>query len=55
MAPPLTTVHQPRRRIGIESARILLENIENDDKEKIEKSVFEPHIVIRNSVKKLFS
>ena len=55
MAPPLTTVHQSRRRIGIESARILLENIENGDKEKIEKLVFEPYAVIRNSVKKLIS
>ena len=53
LTPPLTTIHQPRRRIGIQSARILIENIENQNKKVIEKIVFDPHLVIRGSVRKI--
>ena len=53
LSPPLTTIHQPRKRIGIQSARILIENIENENKKVIEKIVFEPNLVIRGSVRKI--
>ncbi|MDF4804963.1 substrate-binding domain-containing protein, partial [Vibrio parahaemolyticus] len=51
-SPPLTTIHQPKRRVGKNAFEILLERIK--DKEH-EKRVFEmqPEIVIRNTVKKL--
>ncbi len=51
-SPPLTTVHQPKRRVGKNAFEILLERIK--DKEH-EKRVFEmqPEIVVRDSVKKL--
>ena len=53
LSPPLTTIHQPRKRIGIQSARILIENIENENKKVIEKIAFEPNLVIRGSVRKI--
>jgi LacI family transcriptional regulator len=53
LTPPLTTIHQPRRRIGIQSARILIENIENKNKKIIEKIAFDPNLVIRGSVRKI--
>ena len=48
-SPPLTTVHQPKRRVGKNAFEILLERIK--DKEH-EKRVFEmhPEIVIRDTV-----
>jgi LacI family transcriptional regulator len=52
LSPPLTTIHQPRKRIGKESVNILLNNIENE-KRAIKKTVFEPHIVIRGSVRSI--
>lgn len=53
LKPPLTTIHQPRVRIGENSTRILLNNIENPNKKIIEKVVFEPHLVIRGSVRNI--
>ena len=53
LTPPLTTIHQPRIRIGHQSAKILIENIENENKKVIEKIAFEPHLVIRGSVRKI--
>ncbi len=53
LTPPLTTIHQPRRRIGTQSARILIENIENKNKKVIEKIDFAPNLVIRGSVRKI--
>ncbi|PFG45831.1 LacI family transcriptional regulator [Vibrio sp. ES.051] len=51
-SPPLTTIHQPKRRVGKNAFEILLERIK--DKEH-EKRVFEmqPELVIRNTVKKM--
>ncbi|KJY83138.1 transcriptional regulator [Vibrio galatheae] len=51
-SPPLTTVHQPKRRVGKNAFEILLERIK--DKEH-EKRVFEmhPEIVERNTVRNL--
>ncbi|EEX36993.1 HTH-type transcriptional repressor PurR [Vibrio metschnikovii] len=51
-SPPLTTVHQPKRRVGKNAFEILLERIK--DKEH-ERRIFEmhPEIVERDSVKKL--
>jgi LacI family purine nucleotide synthesis repressor len=52
LSPPLTTIHQPRKRIGLESLRMLLHNIEHEEKER--KSVaFPPHLVKRGSVRSL--
>ena len=53
LKPPLTTIHQPRKRIGENSTRILLHNIENHDRKIIEKVVFDPHQVIRGSVRNI--
>lgn len=52
LSPPLTTMHQPRKRIGRESVRILLNNIENENID-IRKVAYKPHIVVRGSVRKL--
>ncbi|NLS11300.1 HTH-type transcriptional repressor PurR [Vibrio sp. SM6] len=51
-SPPLTTIHQPKRRVGKNAFEILLERIK--DKEH-EKRVFEmhPEIVVRDTVKKM--
>jgi DNA-binding LacI/PurR family transcriptional regulator len=53
LTPPLTTVHQPRKRIGTESIRILLYNINNEDKKLIEKIGFDPYLVVRGSVRNI--
>ncbi|MCE0496275.1 HTH-type transcriptional repressor PurR [Vibrio salinus] len=49
-SPPLTTIHQPKRRVGKNAFEILLERIKNKEHER---RVFEmkPEIVIRDSVK----
>jgi LacI family transcriptional regulator len=52
LSPPLTTVHQSRKRLGRESVRILLQNIENDSRETKVVSI-EPHLVLRGSVRKI--
>jgi LacI family transcriptional regulator, galactose operon repressor len=52
LSPPLTTIHQPRKRIGLESLRMLLHNIEHEEKER--KAVaLPPHLVKRGSVRSL--
>ena len=50
--PPLTTVHQPRRRIGLESAQILLNNINNEEK-IIKNTKFTPYLIKRGSVRNI--
>ncbi len=52
VSPPLTTVHQSRKRIGQESVRILLRNIENENKSRV-KVCFDPYIVVRGSVRRI--
>jgi LacI family transcriptional regulator len=52
LSPPLTTIHQPRRRIGMESLRILLYNIEHEEKER-RAVAFPPHLVKRGSVRSI--
>jgi LacI family purine nucleotide synthesis repressor len=52
VSPPLTTIHQSRKRIGIESVKLLLENIRNRQKDK-KRICFEPYIVVRGSVRSL--
>ncbi len=51
-SPPLTTIHQPKRRVGKNAFEILLERIKDKDHEK---RIFEmqPELMIRNTVKKL--
>ncbi len=51
-SPPLTTVHQPKRRVGKNAFEILLERIKDKGHEK---RIFEmhPEIVERDSVKAL--
>lgn len=53
LAPPLTTIHQPRKEIGTESVKILLNNIENETMKDQKIVTFEPFIVVRGSVRKL--
>jgi LacI family transcriptional regulator len=48
LCPPLTTIHQPRKRIGRTSAELLLGEIEQQKAHQ--RVVFEPHIVVRGSV-----
>jgi LacI family transcriptional regulator len=50
LSPPLTTIHQPRKRIGRESVKILLHNIENEEKEILQTG-YEPQIIVRGSVR----
>jgi LacI family transcriptional regulator len=50
LTPPLTTIHQPRRRIGMESLSMLIHNIEHDDKIR-KKLAFPPYLVKRGSVR----
>jgi len=50
LTPPLTTIHQPRKRIGIESLAMLIHNIENEAKER-KKLAFPPYLVKRGSVR----
>ncbi len=51
-SPPLTTIHQPKRRVGKNAFEILLQRIKNKEHER---RVFEmhPEIVERDSVKKI--
>ena len=52
LTPPLTTIHQPRKRIGRESISLLLDNIERDDR-VVKATSFEPHLVVRGSVRNI--
>jgi DNA-binding LacI/PurR family transcriptional regulator len=47
--PPLTTVRQPIRQKGEESARLLLRMIANPDMERPEHKLLETHLMIRGS------
>jgi DNA-binding LacI/PurR family transcriptional regulator len=47
--PPLTTVHQPIRQKGEESARLLLRMIANPDLERPQHKVLETRLIIRGS------
>ncbi len=48
-SPPLTTVHQPKKRLGKTAVKLLLERINNRDNTQ---QVFEvkPELVVRGSV-----
>lgn len=46
---PLTTVHQPRYRIGEEGVKILINRIEGKDSEGLYQVVLKPELVIRES------
>jgi DNA-binding LacI/PurR family transcriptional regulator len=52
LSPPLTTVHQSRKRLGSESVRILLQNIENESRAAGVVRIA-PNLVIRGSVRKI--
>ena len=47
--PPLTTVRQPIRQKGEESARLLLRMIANPDLDRPEHKILETHLMIRGS------
>jgi LacI family xylobiose transport system transcriptional regulator len=47
--PPLTTVHQPIRQKGEESAKLLLRMIASPDLERPEHKVLETRLIIRGS------
>ena len=53
LVPPLTTIHQPRKRIGRESTKILLNQINSEGKSSFIQKLFDPEIIIRKSVKKI--
>jgi DNA-binding LacI/PurR family transcriptional regulator len=48
-SPPLTTVHQPIRQKGEESARLLLRMISNPDQDRPEHKMLETRLIIRGS------
>lgn len=48
--PPLTTIMQPKHELGVKSARILLDRIENIQR-PIQKILLEPQLVVRKSTK----
>ncbi len=50
LSPPLTTIHQPRKRIGTESLAMLIHNIEHEERE-LKKLAFPPYLVRRGSVR----
>lgn len=53
-APPLTTVHQSKIRLGEMALELLLERIQNPDAEKSPKVLeFHPELVVRKSVRNL--
>ena len=52
VSPPLTTIHQSRKRIGRESVNLLLENIGKRPQDK-KRICFEPYIVARGSIRSL--
>lgn len=52
LSPPLTTIHQPRKRIGLESLRMLIHNMEREDKLRTAVA-FPPQLVKRGSVRTL--
>ncbi len=52
LSPPLTTVHQSGKRLGRESVKMLLQNIENGSREARVLSI-EPHLVLRGSVRNI--
>lgn len=51
-SPPLTTIHQPKRRVGKNAFEILLERIKNKEHDR---RIFEmhPELVVRDTVKKI--
>ncbi|MBM3707479.1 MAG: LacI family transcriptional regulator [Actinobacteria bacterium] len=51
--PPLTTIHLPKKRIGLQSIELLLNNLNSENKIKGEKIVFDPYIVERSSVMRI--
>jgi LacI family transcriptional regulator len=47
--PPLTTIHQPKKRIGQQSIEILLKQL-SDNTRTHEKIILEPELIVRDSV-----
>jgi LacI family transcriptional regulator len=52
LAPPLTTIHQSRKRIGAESVKVLVANIEGEMKD-VRRVSFNPRLIERKSVRRL--
>lgn len=50
IVPTLTSIGQPARKMGRETARMLIEKIEEKDSPDIRNIVFEPELIRRNSV-----
>lgn len=53
LSPPLTTVSQPRNKIGLQSINLLINSIENKSNADIVKKIFTPKIILRNSVRNI--
>lgn len=54
LSPPLTTIHQPKKRTGEYSVKLLLEQI-NFEKKELKKIILSPQLIVRNSVKNIRS
>jgi LacI family transcriptional regulator len=52
LSPPLTTIHQSRKRIGAESVKVLIANIEGELKD-VRRVSFNPRLIERKSVRRL--
>ena len=48
--PPLTSIAQPAREMGRESAKLLIDRIENDDLMGCRNVVFQPELVMRKTI-----
>lgn len=48
--PPLTSIGQPAREMGRESARLLIERIENDDITSCRNVIFQPELIVRKTI-----
>ncbi|WP_028025387.1 substrate-binding domain-containing protein [Enterovibrio calviensis] len=51
-SPPLTTIHQPKNRLGKTAIKLLLERLANKENQQ-QIFVMQPELIIRNSVKNL--
>jgi len=53
LSPPLTAIRQPIKEMGIIAVKLVLEKIENFNRDA-KKVILEPQLVVRNSVSKVF-
>jgi DNA-binding LacI/PurR family transcriptional regulator len=49
--PALTTVRQPRKKLGLTAARLLIENIGGNSSSAIETTILEVELIVRDSTR----